>query len=89
MVFTRQFSTFDRQNLDSANSPFQGFFVLFWIAVAFLIVKMGADNWRKTGNPLGTNEIMINMFSGEGERCSMLPEIISADTRRSRRPPAL
>ncbi|KAI2638896.1 MBOAT family protein [Hypomontagnella submonticulosa] len=62
MVFTRQFSAFDRQNQDAANSPFHGFYVLFWISVAVLIIKMGADNWRKTGNPLGTNEIMETMF---------------------------
>ncbi|KAI1845109.1 hypothetical protein JX266_008656 [Neoarthrinium moseri] len=62
MVFTRQFSAFDRQNQAAANSPFQGFYVLFWISVALLIVKMGADNWRKTGSPLGTNEIMKYMF---------------------------
>ncbi|KAI1107078.1 MBOAT family protein [Jackrogersella minutella] len=62
MVFTRQFSTFDRQNQDAANSPFHGFYVLFWIAVAISIIKMAAENWRKTGNPLGTNEIMKTMF---------------------------
>ncbi|KAI5860133.1 MBOAT family protein [Durotheca rogersii] len=62
MVFTRQFSAFDRQNRDAANSPFHGFYVLFWISVAVLIVKMAADNWRKTGSPLGTNEIMKAMF---------------------------
>ncbi|KAI1344944.1 MBOAT family protein [Xylariaceae sp. FL0016] len=62
MVFTRQFSTFDRQNQDTANSPFHGFYVLFWISVAFLIVKMGAENWRMKGNVLGGNEIMRYMF---------------------------
>ncbi|KAK8089940.1 MBOAT family protein [Apiospora hydei] len=62
MVFTRQFSTFDRQNQTAANSVFHGFYTLFWISVAFLILKMAADNWRKTGSPLGTNEIMRNMF---------------------------
>ncbi|RWA11069.1 hypothetical protein EKO27_g4032 [Xylaria grammica] len=62
LVFTRQFSTFDRQNQNAANSPFYGFYVLFWIAVVFWIIKMAADNWRKTGNPLGTNDIMKAMF---------------------------
>ncbi|KAI1502843.1 MBOAT family protein [Biscogniauxia marginata] len=62
MVFTRQFSTFDRQNHDAANSPFHGFYVLFWISVSFLILKMAAENWRKTGNILGTNDIMKIMF---------------------------
>lgn len=72
MVFTRQFSAFDRQNQDAANSPFQGFYVLFWISVFFLIVKMAADNWRKTGNPLGTNEIMKTMFKRDGELALIL-----------------
>ncbi|CAK7205937.1 Sterol O-acyltransferase 2 (Sterol-ester synthase 2) [Sporothrix eucalyptigena] len=61
-VFTRGFSTFDRQNADAANSPFHGFFTLFWISVFVFMVKIGAENWRKTGSPLGTNEIMANMF---------------------------
>ncbi|KAI1156924.1 MBOAT family protein [Nemania diffusa] len=62
LVFTRQFSTFDRQNQNAASSPFYGFYVLFWIAVVFWIIKMAADNWRKTGSPLGTNDIMRGMF---------------------------
>ncbi|KAI5927040.1 MBOAT family protein [Camillea tinctor] len=62
MVFTKQFSTFDRQNQVAANSPFHGFYVLFWISVSFLILKMAAENWRKTGNILGTNDIMKIMF---------------------------
>ncbi|KAI0100207.1 MBOAT family protein [Nemania sp. FL0031] len=62
LVFTRQFSTFDRQNQHAASSPFYGFYVLFWIAVVFWIIKMAADNWRKTGSPLGTNDIMKAMF---------------------------
>ncbi|KAI1763961.1 MBOAT family protein [Hypoxylon sp. FL1150] len=62
MVFTKQFSCFDRQNQDAANSQFHGFYVLFWIGMTILILKMGAENWRKTGNPLGTNEIMKTMF---------------------------
>ncbi|KAI7777174.1 hypothetical protein LA080_003906 [Diaporthe eres] len=61
-VFTRKFSTFDRQNAAAANSPFHGFFTLFWIAVAFLLLKIGAENWKSTGSPLGTNDIMKSMF---------------------------
>lgn len=62
LVFTRGFSTFDRQNAAAANSPFHGFFTLFWISVFVFMMKIGAENWRKTGSPLGTNEIMANMF---------------------------
>ncbi|KAK7744469.1 Sterol O-acyltransferase 2 (Sterol-ester synthase 2) [Cytospora paraplurivora] len=61
-VFTRKFSAFDRQNEIAANSPYHGFFALFWIAISFLLVKIAADNWRNTGNPLGTNDIIKNML---------------------------
>ncbi|TDZ24940.1 Sterol O-acyltransferase 2 [Colletotrichum orbiculare MAFF 240422] len=62
LIFTRQFSTFDRQNQVAANSPFHGFYTLFWLAVAVFVIRIGASNWRATGNPLGTNEIMEGMF---------------------------
>ncbi|OAA54085.1 sterol O-acyltransferase 1 [Niveomyces insectorum RCEF 264] len=61
-VFTRSFSTFDRQNAAAANSPFHGFFTLFWICVFLFMVRIGARNWRQTGSPLGNNEIMATMF---------------------------
>lgn len=50
------------RNEVAASSPFQGFFTLFWIAVGFCMLKIGTDNWRETGSPLGTNDIMKNMF---------------------------
>ena len=62
LVFTRKFSTFDRQNADAANSPFHGFFTLFWMVVLIFMVKIGAENWQKHGSPLGTNEIIRAMF---------------------------
>ena len=62
MLFTRKFSAFDRQNGVGAASPFHGFFTLFWITVFFFMVKIAADNWRNTGNILGTNDIMKTMF---------------------------
>lgn len=68
IVFTRQFSAFDRQNLSSVNSPFHGFFTLFWLGVALFVLKIFANNWRTYGNPLGTNDIMKTMFSREGIR---------------------
>ncbi|KAF3760512.1 MBOAT-domain-containing protein [Cryphonectria parasitica EP155] len=61
-VFTQKFSTFDTRNEAAATSPFHGFFTLFWIAVAIFMLKIGAENWKKTGNPLGTNDIMKYMF---------------------------
>ncbi|KAJ4415268.1 Sterol O-acyltransferase 2 (Sterol-ester synthase 2) [Gnomoniopsis sp. IMI 355080] len=61
-VFTQKFSTFDMRNEVAATSPFHGFFTLFWLAVAIFMIKIGADNWKNTGSPLGTNDIMRNMF---------------------------
>ncbi|KAL2132365.1 hypothetical protein VTI74DRAFT_3906 [Chaetomium olivicolor] len=65
LVFTHAFSTFDRQNPSAANSPFHGFFTLFWMGVFLFMIKLGANNWRRHGNPLGTNEIMRGMFARE------------------------
>ncbi|KAK2039957.1 MBOAT family protein [Colletotrichum somersetense] len=62
LVFTRRFSTFDRQNQQTASSPFFGFYTLFWIVVTLFVVKIGASNWKATGSPLGTNDIMKIMF---------------------------
>ncbi|KAF4977733.1 hypothetical protein FZEAL_5781 [Fusarium zealandicum] len=62
LVFTRQFSAFDRQNPSSVNSPFHGFYTLFWLAVALFVFKISANNWQVYGNPLGTRDIMNTMF---------------------------
>ncbi|KAG0652365.1 putative phospholipase [Hyphodiscus hymeniophilus] len=62
LVFTRQFTAFDRNNTDSADSPFHGFFTLFWLGVAIFMMKIAAENYSKHGNPFGTNEIMGLMF---------------------------
>ncbi|GAO15156.1 hypothetical protein UVI_02029460 [Ustilaginoidea virens] len=60
--FSRQFSAFDPHNAAAANSPFHGFYTLFWLAVAFAILKISVNNWIKYGTPLGSNEIMHTMF---------------------------
>ena len=62
LVFTRQFTTFDRQNAASAESPFHGFFNLFWLGIAIYMLQIASHNWRQSGNLLGTNEIMSLMF---------------------------
>jgi sterol O-acyltransferase len=67
LVFTRQFSAFDRQNTLSVNSPFHGFYTLFWLAVALFVFKISANNWKVYGNPLGTSDIMKTMFHRDGE----------------------
>ena len=62
LVFTRNFSTFDRQNALAASSPFHGFFTLFWLGVFLFVIKIGAENWRLYGSPLGRSEIFNIMF---------------------------
>lgn len=62
LVFTRQFTTFDRQNPRSAQSPFHGFFVLFWLAMFLLLCKIAAQNYRNTGSVLGEAEILHLMI---------------------------
>ncbi|UPL00744.1 hypothetical protein LCI18_011678 [Fusarium solani-melongenae] len=62
LVFTRQFSAFDRQNPSSVNSPFHGFYTLFWLAVTLYVLKISVENWRVYGNILGTSDIVETMF---------------------------
>jgi sterol O-acyltransferase len=61
--FTRQLSTFDRQNLTSSSSEFHGFFVLFWMGVVLMWLKVMANNWRIHGTIWGKNEIIRLMFA--------------------------
>lgn len=63
MVFTRQFSTFDRQNPASAESPFFGFFTLFWIAMVLVFFQTSMHNYRDYGSILGRNQLVKMMFS--------------------------
>ncbi|RSL47748.1 hypothetical protein CEP53_009814 [Fusarium sp. AF-6] len=62
LVFTRQFSAFDRQNPSSVNSPFHGFYTLFWLAVTLYVLKISVENWQMYGNILGTSDIVETMF---------------------------
>ncbi|GAB7355435.1 hypothetical protein MBLNU459_g5944t2 [Dothideomycetes sp. NU459] len=62
-VFTRQWTTFDRQNPLSSESPFHGFFTLFWLAMVLMFVRVCMINWREYGSVLGRNEVMKLMFS--------------------------
>ncbi|KAF2859488.1 acyl-CoA/sterol acyltransferase [Piedraia hortae CBS 480.64] len=61
-VFTRQLSTFDRQNPAKSERSFFGFFTLFWVCMAWLLTQAGLKNWRDYGNILGPNQIMELMF---------------------------
>lgn len=65
-LFTHQFSAFDPHNLAAVNSPFHGFYTLFWLAVGLFVLKISVNNWRVYGTPLGSNEIMKTMFHRDG-----------------------
>ncbi|MCJ1266577.1 acyl-CoA/sterol acyltransferase [Lobaria immixta] len=60
LVFTRQFTAFDRQN--NERSPFRGFYNLFWLATFLMLVRIAASNWKAHGNVFGKNEILSIMF---------------------------
>jgi sterol O-acyltransferase len=60
LVFTHRFTVFDRQNSES--SPFRGFYTLFWLGTFFMLVKIGAKNWYRSGSVFGGNEILILML---------------------------
>lgn len=60
LVFTRQFTAFDRQN--AVSSPFRGFYTLFWLATFLMLVKIAASNWKSYGSVFGRNEILTMMF---------------------------
>ncbi|TIA66681.1 acyl-CoA/sterol acyltransferase [Aureobasidium pullulans] len=62
LVFTRQFTTFDRQNPLSAESPFHGFFTLFWLAMVLMFLQVSAYNWKEHGSIFGGNEVFKIMF---------------------------
>lgn len=66
-LFTHQISTFDPHNLAAVNSPFHGFYTLFWLGVALLMLKISVNNWMMYGTPFGSNEIMKTMFHRDGE----------------------
>ena len=44
--------------------------------MSFLILKMAADNWRKTGNILCTNDIMKIMFRRDGKPPSLFLRLL-------------
>lgn len=58
LVFMQQFTTFDRQNATASQSPFRGFFTLFWLAMALLLARIAAWNYRSKGSVFGDAEIL-------------------------------
>jgi sterol O-acyltransferase len=62
LVFTKRFTHFDRQNPLNAESPFHGFFTLFWLSIFLLLARVAAQNWKVYGSVLGNAEILHVMF---------------------------
>jgi sterol O-acyltransferase len=80
MVFTRQFTTFDRQNPASSESPFFGFFTLFWLSMVIIFVQVSMHNWRNYGSILGSNQVMKLMFSRDVFMLGLTDGIMCAAT---------
>jgi sterol O-acyltransferase len=62
-ILKKQFTAFDRQLPDAELPSFHGFFSLFWMGVGLLLVRIAANNWRKSGSIFGENAILRLMFS--------------------------
>ncbi|KAJ9649030.1 Sterol O-acyltransferase 2 (Sterol-ester synthase 2) [Coniosporium apollinis] len=62
LIFTRRFTTFDRQNPASSGSAFHGFFTLFWLVMGGLLLRVAAQNWRAHGSVFGGAELLHMMF---------------------------
>lgn len=80
MVFTRRFTTFDRQNPRGAESPFHGFFTLFWIAMGLLLARIAAQNWKQYGSFLGRAEILHMMLEKDVLLLGVTDGIMCAST---------
>ena len=80
LVFTRQLTAFDRQNPSSASSTFHGFFTLFWLGTALLLLRVGANNWRTYGSVFGRNEIMTMMFHRDVAVLGLTDGVMCAST---------
>ncbi|KAI9878800.1 MAG: acyl-CoA/sterol acyltransferase [Pleopsidium flavum] len=80
LVFTRQFTAFDRQNSTSAASLFHGFYTLFWLGTALLLMKVAANNFKTYGSIFGRNEIMTMMFHRDVALLGLTDGVMCAST---------
>jgi sterol O-acyltransferase len=80
LVFTKRFTTFDRQNPAGAGSPFHGFFTLFWLAMALLLIRIAAQNWRNYGSVFGGAELLQMMFDREVLAMGLLDGVMTLTT---------
>lgn len=80
LIFTRQLTAFDRQNPISASSPFHGFYTLFWLGTALLLLRVGANNWRTYGSVCGRHEIVTMMFHRDVALLGLTDGVMCAST---------
>jgi sterol O-acyltransferase len=80
LVFTRQFTAFDRQNPLAYDSPFHGFFTLFWMGTFLMLLKVAASNWKQYGSIFGRNEIVEMMISRDVVLLGLTDGIMCAST---------
>lgn len=80
LVFTRQFTRFDRQNPTGSESPFHGFFTLFWLCLAMLLLRVASLNWRNYGSVFGGAELLQMMFDREAVVMGLLDGIMTIGT---------
>lgn len=52
-AFSPKISHFDRNNTDSAQDPFRGFYTLFWLMVFVGMAKTGVRSWNEGGVVFG------------------------------------
>jgi sterol O-acyltransferase len=60
LKFTQKSSTL--HDLESTSPQFHGFFVLFWMGVTLMLLKVAANNWRIYDSIWGKNEIIRLML---------------------------
>lgn len=60
LIFAPRLTIFDRHNTE--RSSFRGFYMLWWLGIFFLVVKIGIRNWNLHGSIMGGNEILKFML---------------------------
>ena len=80
IIFTRQFTTFDRQNPASSESPFFGFFTLFWLCLIGMLVRVATHNYRMYGSVIGKQELLKMMFGRDVWVLGVMDGVLCAAT---------
>ena len=62
-ILKKQFTAFDRQHPDDELPSFHGFFTLSWMGLSLMLIRVAANNWRRSGSIFGENAILRLMLS--------------------------